>query len=65
MSKKRFIFYLFTFIFGYCVSYLFLRYLHTDGWNIAVRFFCIYLMPIAFGGLFISIVDSVSNNIHY
>jgi hypothetical protein len=64
MSSKRFALYLLTFILGYCISYLFLRYLNTDGWNNAVRFFAVYLIPVAFGGLFVSIVDSVSSNIH-
>jgi len=65
MSKKRMFVYSLTFILGYGISYLIISLnLYTDGWNNAVRFFAVYLMSIAFGGLFVSIVDGVSNNIH-
>jgi polyferredoxin len=65
MSKKRMFVYLLTFIFGYGISYLIISLnLYTDGWNNAVRFFAIYIIPVMFGVLFVSIVDSVSRNIH-
>jgi hypothetical protein len=64
MSKKRCLVYLLTFIGGYFIAYLLCSCLNTDGWNNAVRIFAIYIIPIAVGGLFVSIVDSVSSNIH-
>jgi hypothetical protein len=65
MSNKRMFVYLLTFILGYGISYLIISLnLDTDGWNNTVRFFAIYLIPIMFGGLFVSIVDSVADNIH-